>query len=145
MPVSPRADRKARWWPTFLFSRFLTFFSTIAIAAWIEVSCGREAPLSKGCFVIAEGIFKLATLFWWIDDWLQLRKLGSGHAWSPSLLLAASEVAARGLSGGTLLQLKILEHSRLTTETKPASTDDSNFPLLLNVTVGMFHLIDKSW
>ena len=32
----------------------------------------------------------------------------------PVILLAASEVAARGLSGGTLLQLKILEHSRLT-------------------------------
>ena len=58
MPASPRAVLLARWWPTFLFSRFRTFFSTIAIAAWIEVSCGREAPLSRGCFVIAEGIFK---------------------------------------------------------------------------------------
>ena len=48
---------------TLRFSKFLTFFSTMAIAACIEVSWTWGAPFSWG-LVITEGMFKLATLVW---------------------------------------------------------------------------------
>ena len=49
---------------TFLFSRFLTFFSTIAMAACIEVSWTAGAPFSWG-LMLTEGMIKLlATLLW---------------------------------------------------------------------------------
>ena len=78
MPASPRAVLLTRWWLTFLFSRFLTFFSMIARAACIEVSCDREAPFSKGCFVIAEGILRLATL---MMDW-RLTSASKTRCWA---------------------------------------------------------------
>ena len=48
---------------TFLFSKFLTFFSTTAMAAWMEVSVTEEAPFSWG-LLTTEGMIKLATLVW---------------------------------------------------------------------------------
>ena len=58
---------------TFLFSRFLTFFSTIAMAACIEVSWAWGAPFSWG-LMLTEGMIKLATLLWMTK--VQLQKHG---------------------------------------------------------------------
>ena len=60
----------------------------------------------------------------------------------PVILLAASEVAARGLSGGTLLQLKILEHSRLThlrLNHQAQTIHIIIFSINIKVNVGMSH------
>ena len=68
---------------TFRFSRFLTFFSTIAMAACIEVSGAWRAPFSWG-LMLTEGMIKLATLLRMTK--VQLQKHGARLRWVQLLM-----------------------------------------------------------